>query len=155
MLAAGHDSACVLNSDSPTLPSAYLAEAARLLAMPGDRAVLGPSADGGYYILGLKQAHRRMFDDIAWSTETVAEQTRERARELGLELHVLPTWYDVDDAETLRMLVADLDIGGRGPRREHAHRAPATRELLLKLDRENDLLGRLGVDRRLPLASAS
>ena len=110
MLEAGHDSACVLNSDSPTLPSAYLQEAARLLAQPGDRGVLGPSTDGGYYLLGLKQAHARMFADIAWSTETVAEQTLERAREIGLEMQILPTWYDVDDADGLRSVVADLKL---------------------------------------------
>ena len=43
-----------------------------MLAQPGERAVLGPSTDGGYYLLGLKTAHRRLFEDIAWSTERVA-----------------------------------------------------------------------------------
>ena len=77
----------VLNADSPTLPTALLIETAAVLARPGDRAVLGPSSDGGYYLLGLKTAHRRMFEDIAWSTERVAEQTLERAREIGLDVH--------------------------------------------------------------------
>jgi uncharacterized protein len=108
MFARGHAAAVVLNSDSPNLPTALLNETAAVLARPGDRAVLGPSSDGGYYLLGLKAAHRRMFDDITWSTERVAEQTRERAREIGLEMHVLPEWYDVDDVETLRRLHADL-----------------------------------------------
>src|SRR6266851_6828827 len=76
----GHASAVVLNSDSPTLPTAFLIETAAALARPGDRAVLGPSSDGGYYLLGLKTAHRRMFEDIDWSTERVARQTMERAR---------------------------------------------------------------------------
>ena len=89
----------VLNSDSPTLPTAFLVETAEMLARPGERAVLGPSSDGGYYLLGLKTAHRRLFDDIAWSTERVAEQTLERAREIGLDVHMLPVWYDVDDIE--------------------------------------------------------
>ena len=84
ILARGHAGAVVLNADSPTLPTALLNETAEMLARPGDRAVLGPSSDGGYYLLGLKAAHRRMFEDIAWSTERVAEQTRERAREIGL-----------------------------------------------------------------------
>ncbi len=78
----GHGSAVVLNADSPTLPTALLIETAQALARPGDRAVLGPSRDGGYYLLGLKAAHRRMFDDIDWSTERVAEQTGARAREI-------------------------------------------------------------------------
>ena len=142
LLEAGHDSACVLNSDSPTLPAAYLAEAARILAEPGDRAVLGPSTDGGYYILGLKQAHRHMFADIAWSTETVAQQTRERAREIGLALHELPAWYDVDDAQTLGLLLADVGLT-RGRTREGADRAEATAALLRRLDDEAGLVRRL------------
>jgi uncharacterized protein len=108
IFARGHAGAVVLNSDSPSLPTALLNETAEMLARPGDRAVLGPSSDGGYYLLGLKADHRRMFDDIAWSTERVAEQTRERAREIGLNVHVLPDWYDVDDVETLRRLHAEL-----------------------------------------------
>jgi uncharacterized protein len=108
ILARDHTAAVVLNSDSPSLPTALLIETAAVLARPGDRAVLGPSSDGGYYLLGLKAAHRRMFDDIAWSTERVAEQTRERAREIGLDMHELPQWYDVDDVETLRRLHGEL-----------------------------------------------
>lgn len=146
MLEAGHGAACVLNSDSPTLPSAYLAKAARILAEPGDRGVLGPSMDGGYYLLGLKQAHRRMFADIAWSTETVAEQTLERAREIGLEMHILPTWYDVDDADGLRSVVADLKLGpGQTVGHEAAYYADATADLLRRLDRESGLFERLGI----------
>lgn len=108
ILAHGHGSAVVLNADSPSLPTSLLNETAELLARPGDRAVLGPSSDGGYYLLGLKAAHRRMFEDIAWSTERVAAQTRERARDIGLDLHELPLWYDVDDVATLRRLHAEL-----------------------------------------------
>jgi uncharacterized protein len=104
----GHAAAVVLNADSPTLPTALLNATAEALARPGDRAVLGPSSDGGYYLLGLKAAHRRLFEDISWSTARVAEQTRERAGEIGLEVHLLPEWYDVDDVETLRRLHTEL-----------------------------------------------
>ena len=108
VLARGHASAVVLNSDSPTLPTALLVETARLLAQPGDRAVLGPSNDGGYYLLGLKAPHRRLFEDVAWSTAEVARQTRERAAEIGLETHLLPEWYDVDDVASLQVLRGEL-----------------------------------------------
>jgi len=108
VLARGHASAVVLNSDSPTLPTALLIETARVLARPGDRAVLGPSSDGGYYLLGLKAPHRRLFADVAWSTDAVARQTRERAAEIGLPVHVLPDWYDVDDAASLQTLRGEL-----------------------------------------------
>jgi uncharacterized protein len=108
LLARGHLSAVVINSDSPTLPTALLIETAEVLARPGERAVLGPSSDGGYYLLGLKTTHRRLFEDIAWSTELVAEQTRERAGEIELDVHVLPVWYDVDDLEDLCKLRSEL-----------------------------------------------
>ena len=78
-------------------PPEFLLETARLLAQAGDRAVLGPCTDGGYYLLGLKAPHRRLFEDVAWSTAQVAQQTRARAAEIGLPLHELPEWYDVDD----------------------------------------------------------
>ena len=107
MLAAGHEAAGVLSSDSPTIPTAFLVRAAERLLAEGDRAVLGPADDGGYYFLGLKAPHAAMFRDIAWSTETVADATRARAREIGLELIELEPWYDVDDAASLSVLLGD------------------------------------------------
>jgi rSAM/selenodomain-associated transferase 1 len=108
LLDSGHDAVCLLNSDSPTLPTAYLIAAATALTVPGDRIVLGPSTDGGYYLLGLKRPHRRLFEDIDWSTERVAEQTLARAREISVAVHQLPSWYDVDDFTALRQLVSEL-----------------------------------------------
>lgn len=129
MFARGHEAAVVLNADSPTLPTSFLNETAAALARPGDRAVLGPSSDGGYYLLGLKAAHRRLFEDIAWSTERVAAQTRQRAEEIGLELHVLPQWYDVDDDASLRRLHAELfDAAAPTPQRAR-YTAALLREL--------------------------
>jgi rSAM/selenodomain-associated transferase 1 len=127
IFARGHASAVVLNSDSPTLPTAFLVETAAALARPGDRAVLGPSSDGGYYLLGLKAVHRHMFETIAWSTERVAKQTLERAREIGLDVHRLPVWYDVDDVEGLRRLRAELS-----DRQESLDRQAAERSRLEK-----------------------
>jgi rSAM/selenodomain-associated transferase 1 len=108
LLERGHDHVVVLNSDSPTLPTSLLIETAAVLAQPGERMVLGPADDGGYYMLGVTRAHRRLFEDIAWSTEQVARQTLDRAAELGLPVHMLPTWYDVDNASALRTLQAEL-----------------------------------------------
>src|SRR4029078_8261925 len=78
------------------------------LSHPGDRAVLGPSTDGGYYLLGLKARHRRLFEDVSWSTDQVAHQTLARAAEIGLAVHLLPAWYDVDDAQSLSVLYGEL-----------------------------------------------
>ena len=108
LLERRHLGAVVLNSDSPTLPTSLLVETAQVLARPGDRAVFGPALDGGYYLLGLKAKHHRLFEDIAWSTDRVAQQTLERAAELKLPVHILPTWYDIDDVAGLEMLRAEL-----------------------------------------------
>jgi rSAM/selenodomain-associated transferase 1 len=142
IFARGHGSAVVLNSDSPTLPTAFLVETAAALARPGDRAVLGPSSDGGYYLLGLKTAHRHMFENIAWSTDQVAKQTLERAREIGLDVHRLPVWYDVDDIDGLRRLYTELpdrpDAQRRRPDKNQPHHAVHTAALMNSLWRNHD-----------------
>lgn len=107
-LADGHDSALVINADSPTLPPVLVAAAVAALRAPGDRAVFGPASDGGYYLVGLKHPHRRLFEAIPWSTSTVMTATLERAREIGLPVALLPTWYDIDDAASLGLLEAEL-----------------------------------------------
>ncbi len=107
-LGAGFAGTCLLNADSPTLPTAYLRAAGTALAAQSERVVLGPAEDGGYYLLGANRAHAHLFEDIAWSTEHVAEQTRSRAAALGLDLLELPAWYDVDDQDGLRRLRSDL-----------------------------------------------
>jgi rSAM/selenodomain-associated transferase 1 len=144
LLAAGHDAVCLLNSDSPTLPTAYLTAAATALAAPGDRIVLGPSTDGGYYLLGLKRPHRRLFEDIDWSTERVSVQTLARARELDLAVHQLPSWYDVDDADALRVLIGEL-LEDRRFRVWGSRATPAawTRRELERLTGGADLAARL------------
>ena len=112
-----------MNSDSPTLPTAVLLQAVHSLLSPGDRVVLGPAEDGGYYLLGMKQPHARLFADIAWSTDSVAATTRMRAVALGLDVVTLPTWYDVDDSASLNRLVAETADGGMGLQ---PYTAPAT-----------------------------
>jgi rSAM/selenodomain-associated transferase 1 len=108
MLAAGFGAACVLNSDSPTLPASVLTHAAHALLEPGERIVLGPAEDGGYYLLGMKSAHARLFANIPWSKDTVAAATRARAHAIGLEIVELPLWYDIDDHAALKRLIAEI-----------------------------------------------
>jgi rSAM/selenodomain-associated transferase 1 len=143
MFARGHSAAVVLNSDSPTLPTSLLTETARLLASPGDRAVLGPSRDGGYYLLGLKAPHRRLFEDVAWSTEHVADQTRMRAVEIGLPVHILPDWYDVDDAQSLQLLRSELDGSAVVDMHLRPHVAVHSGALMRRLLAQTDLAARL------------
>jgi hypothetical protein len=145
LLALGHESAVVLNSDSPTLPTSLLVDTASFLARPGDRAVIGPSTDGGYYLLGLKTAHRRLFEHIDWSTERVGRQTMEAARAIDLPVHVLPAWYDVDELDALRLLHAELIEGRSFAPDLQSHRAPRTAELMRTLLSGADLAARLDI----------
>src|SRR5512132_785690 len=108
LLAAGFAGVCLINSDSPTLPTALLERTVAALCPPGDRIVLGPAIDGGYYLIGLKHPHQPLFDGIAWSTNQVLAQTLAHAAALRLPVAVLPTWYDVDDVGTLQLLLHEL-----------------------------------------------
>jgi uncharacterized protein len=116
LLSEGFDNAVIMDADSPTLPREFLARAFDALAQPGDRVVLGPAADGGYYLIGVKRPHRRLFERITWSSELVLGETIARAREVGLEVVLLPEWYDVDSVSEFERLKADIfESSGGGP----------------------------------------
>lgn len=125
LLAAGFGSVCLVNADSPTLPTRFLVEAVQALRRPGERVVFGPSADGGYYLIGLNRFRQPLFEGIAWSTERVLAQSLERAAAIDLETVLLPGWYDVDDGNCLLRLQRELS--GAGEEAEAGFRAPATR----------------------------
>jgi rSAM/selenodomain-associated transferase 1 len=124
----GFGSVCLIDSDSPTVSADVYADAVEILSKAGDRVVLGPSDDGGYYLIGLKQTRRELFERIDWSTERVLDQTKTRARELNLDVSLLPTGYDVDDAATLRRLCDELLS-----KSSDAEIAPNTRKFLASL----------------------
>ncbi len=131
LLAQGSGAVCLVNSDSPTLPTAFLQEAAEVLARPGDRMVLGRAEDGGYYLVGLKAPHAALFQDVTWSTDQVSTQTLARAATIGLEVVTLPSWFDVDDGASLTRLVDDVaTVRAAGPA---PYLAPATREWLQRV----------------------
>jgi uncharacterized protein len=125
LLLAGHDCVLLVNGDSPTLPPRLLVQAIEALREPGDRMVLGPASDGGYYLIGLKRPHPQLFTRVAWGTETVARSTCERAAEIGLDTTLLPEWYDVDDLKSLRWLQDEL--AGHSTRFHAGGLAPASR----------------------------
>src|SRR5260370_6227407 len=104
----GFRSVCLIDSDSPTVPAENFAQAVKLLLRPGDRTVLGPCDDGGYYLIGLTKPHKELFERIDWSTERVLAQTMQRVREIGLEVELLEPGYDVDDAARLRRLCNEI-----------------------------------------------
>jgi uncharacterized protein len=130
LFSVGFESVCLINSDSPTVPSSTFAEAATKLNKPGDRVVLGPSKDGGYYLIGVKKSHRRLFEEIDWSTERVFDQTLQRASQIGIDLHQLPRGFDVDDRVTLYELCDEL-LGKNA--RSTSNVAPNTRRFLSEI----------------------
>jgi uncharacterized protein len=138
LFSAGYGSVCLVNADSPTLPTECLIETVLRLRQPGDRVVLGPAADGGYYLIGLKCFHRRLFEEIDWSTERVYRQTIARADEIGVPVAALPEWYDIDDGATLAVLGRELHLGRAAAGRYHGgYPAPCTAAFLAKLAATN------------------
>lgn len=127
----GFESVCLIGSDSPTIPTQVFSQAAHVLSGPDARLVLGPSEDGGYYLIGLQQPQTSLFENMEWSTELVLEQTVERAKESDLKIQLLPTWYDVDDSATLQRLCQELFSPDKT--NPEAYPAPATRAYLAEL----------------------
>lgn len=126
LLQCGFGSVCLINSDSPTVSPAAYERAANVLARSEDSVVIGPSGDGGYYLIGINRPHRELFENIEWSTERVLEQTVQQAAKIGLRVQLLPTFYDIDEAGTLSRLCSEL-LG------DESSAAPATRQFLQQI----------------------
>ena len=105
----GYTQVIVIDSDTPTLPTAYLQHALMLIAAGENDVVLGPTEDGGYYLLGLRQSHRALFEQMPWSTSQVFPETRRRSERDGLTVACTEYWYDIDTPEDLARLRASLD----------------------------------------------
>lgn len=130
--AAGADRVSVIGSDAPTLPRPVLAGAFHAL----DRAdaALGPTEDGGYYLVAVRRdawpRAKVLFREIAWSTDEVLDQTRARASAATLGVALLPLWYDIDRAEDLvrarQDAAADSRLGAWLRERPHLTAAVAS-----------------------------
>jgi rSAM/selenodomain-associated transferase 1 len=131
LLCRGHDCVVLVNGDSPTLPPNFLKDCVIALREGDERAVFGPAIDGGYYLVGLNHNEPRLFEDIPWSTPAVLEASLAKARQINEHVTQLGVWYDVDDAESLDLLLAELK--GRRPsgvdQKVAAGRALATRDI--------------------------
>lgn len=123
-LANGFERAVIMDSDSPTLPAEYIATAFDLL----DKAdvVLGPCADGGYYLIGWKKTHSRLLREVKMSTPFVVRDTLDLARQENLRAVLGPEWYDVDTASELEQLRMELARDENG--------STATREFLSRFE---------------------
>lgn len=118
--AEGFSPVLIRNSDSPDLPGAVVQEGCERLAAGRADLVLGPCPDGGYYLVGLRRPCPELFQGISWSTGSVLAQTRLRAKQLRLKVHLLPPWPDIDEWPALRAFL-DQDLHPPAPGwRSHA-----------------------------------
>ena len=105
----GYERVVIMNSDGPTLPASHLAQAASSTPCPTARmSALGPSANGGYYLIGVRRPAPRLLREVRMSTSTVLADTLALAAEEGLRVELLPAWYDVDEAADLARLAGEL-----------------------------------------------
>jgi rSAM/selenodomain-associated transferase 1 len=111
LLVDGHPGAIAVDSDTPTLPRAFLQQAVDCLTRREADVVLGPTEDGGYYLIGVLAAHPVLFEAVPWSTSGVLETTLRHATRAALRTVCLPTWFDVDTPDDLRRLERTLDGG--------------------------------------------
>lgn len=103
----GYERVVLTGTDLPTLPASHLEESFRLLETVD--LVLGPSTDGGYYLIGIKRFVPEIFQNVEWSTSQVLAQTLGIAKSARLSVGLLNSWYDVDTPEDLDRLVKDLE----------------------------------------------
>lgn len=106
LFSRGATTAVLCDSDSPTLPGRYIAAAFRRLGEAD--VVIGPCADGGYYLIGMRRHEPRLFAAIPWSSPEVTEQTVAAAGDLGLAVSLLPPWYDVDTPADISRLCREV-----------------------------------------------
>jgi uncharacterized protein len=105
----GYTQVLAIDSDTPTLPVAFLTQALAQLAHPTTDVVLGPTDDGGYYLIGLRQPYPQLFEKMPWSTSLVFPETVRRSAAAGLQVTCVETWFDIDTPEDLSRLTASLD----------------------------------------------
>jgi rSAM/selenodomain-associated transferase 1 len=108
LLRDGYAAALAIDSDTPTLPTEFLRQAVELVVKPEIDLVLGPSDDGGYYLIGMRRVWPFLFDGMPWSTAGVLSETIRRAEAHELRVACLPSWFDVDTPEDLDRLIASF-----------------------------------------------
>lgn len=117
--------AIIVGSDAPTLPPRQVVAA--IHALDHFDLVLGPAADGGFWLIGARSPlPAPIFDGVGWSRHTTRAATIAGARALGLRVASVAPWYDVDTLEDLRLLRAHLAIDPSA--------APATNRVLASLN---------------------
>jgi len=123
LLRGGYRGALAIDSDTPTLPTEFLRQGIDAVMKPDVDVVLGPTDDGGYYLIGMRKTWPALFDAMPWSTPDVFPETMRRAEAHGLRVACLPAWFDVDTARDLDRLMVSFAQG-------HAEGGSHTRRFL-------------------------
>jgi hypothetical protein len=97
------DAAVMIGTDSPTFPADSIEQAFAFLEADSD-AVLGKTADGGFYLIGLRKPDARIFEAVRWSSAKTFAQVRENIMNLNWRLRAIAEWYDVDEPPDLERL---------------------------------------------------
>ena len=127
LVAAGEQSSVVLiGSDTPHLPAALIGQAFAWLQEKA--VVLGPSTDGGYFLIGMSERSYPIFENVAWSTESVLDQTIAHLDQQGLDYELLEPMTDIDHLEDLTCLSERL-------KNEPQKFAPRDQELLVAIEK--------------------
>lgn len=100
-LQQGYKAVTIVDSDTPDLPRSIIQQSFHYLDLDGVDAVFGPCHDGGYYLVGMCRPYPELFQEIAWSTETVLQDTLEKAQKSGIRATLLKRWNDLDTFEDL------------------------------------------------------
>ncbi len=105
----GHKNIALIGGDLPPVPLHFFDQAYAFLEAPNKRVVLGPSRDGGYYLVGSNRPTPEIFQGMRWSHSEVLTETRNKLASLKVDYHLLPPWFDIDTADDLRHLESVLD----------------------------------------------
>lgn len=119
-------SVVMIGTDSPTFPAEFINRAFENLESNAG-AVLGASEDGGFYLVGLRQSDKRIFENVEWSSPRACSQTARNIERLNINLKTIPAWYDVDARADLRRLRDEILSDETAQKR-----APQTFEWLLE-----------------------
>jgi glycosyltransferase A (GT-A) superfamily protein (DUF2064 family) len=122
LLQVGFEQVVAINSDSPDLPASYLAQAFILLDDPRVDVVFGPCEDGGYYLIGWKRPNPHLIRNVPMSTSHVLQDSLAIAEKEGLNVALLPEWYDVDEMADLAHLSQAPTLGRHT--RDYLHTFP-------------------------------
>ena len=126
----GHKNIALIGGDLPPVPLGFFDQAYAFLMSLKKRVVLGPSRDGGYYLVGCNQPTPEIFQGMTWSHSEVLKETQNKLASLKVDYHLLPSWFDIDTVDDLRYLESVSD---------HALKKTMRNTL--------SLLGRLGVNK--------